>query len=152
MGINTALWWPICMLLVAAIACLEIERRLSLRSAGAVIEAITGAFGVLFALGAGAYVPQTFIGRDMLPYLVGLDPTVRVVLSVGAFVGVIAIVLAFIPGKWSNSIAVGPPIVFAVALMPALLDYAFGGGLMDLARSIVDLGREPAAAISRWAL
>lgn len=152
MGVNTALWWPIAILLTAAIACLEVERRLSLRSAGVILEAVAGALGVLFALGAGAYVPRTVIGRDMLPYLVGLDPAVRVLLSVGAFVGVIAIVLAFIPGKWSSSVTVAPPIVVAVALMPALLAHAQGGGLMDLARGIVALGAEPAAALARWAL
>lgn len=153
MDVNTELWWPVTILGILAVVCIEAMRRLSLRKGGEILEACLSALGVLFALGAGGYVPRTFVGRDAIPAVVDWQPDVMPLLvSAVAFLGVCAGILAFIPGRWSSTVAVGPAIVLMVALIPAALDHAYGGGAMDLARSVVDLASTPAGALADWAL
>lgn len=153
MDVNTDLWWPITILGLLATVCIEVMRRLSLKKGGEVLEAVLSALGVLFALGAGAFVPRTFVGQDMIPALVGFEPQVmKILVSAVAFLGVFAGVLAFLPARWSSTVAVGPAIVVMVALIPATLAHSYGGGAMDAARWVVDLAAGPAGALTDWAL
>jgi len=152
MGVNTALWWPITILGILAWVNIEVTRRLSLRRAGAVLEAVTSILAVLFALGAGSFVPRTFVGQDVLPALLDIDPAMRIVVSAVAFIGVCAGVLAFVPAWWSSTVAAGPPIILAITLIPVALSHSYGGGAMDLARTVVDLGAAPAGALVDWAV
>jgi hypothetical protein len=153
MDVNTALWWPITILGLLAALCIEAMRRLSFKKGGELLEGALSALGVLFALGAGRFVPRTFVGQDMIPALVGFEPqTMKILVSAVAFIGVCAGVLAFIPGRWSSTVAVGPAIVVMVALIPATLAHSYGGGAMDAVRWVVDLASTPAGALTDWAL
>lgn len=143
-------WWPVIGFAGIGLACLWIAGAVILGGMQRWLAGLAGAAALAFLLISGDYARHTWVGRDLLPWIASLSPYAPILVAVIAGAAALVGTLAAVPTKWSP-VAVVPPLLLAVWLLPSMTPLMPGGAVPDTVdRVTTSVTRVLVAKTDRW--
>lgn len=115
---NEDAWWPVVGFASLGFVALAVAAGLALGKFQPWLVAIAGAFSLPAFLLSGYYARDTFVGADLVPWVIDLSPIFAILAYCLVLFAIVRGIMAAIPGKWSL-IAVVPPLLVSVWLLPS---------------------------------
>jgi hypothetical protein len=148
--VNLAAWVPLAGLILIGSGAQWVAGQIKVGGVQNIAQWIAGLLAVTCYLQAGVYATRTFIGGDVVPFIVGLHPAVLAAAGLAVIAAVVFIVLAVIPDRWST-LAASSAVLALAFLAPSLVPFLPAGDVGGLARdSLAVLTTASAQVTDGW--
>ncbi len=127
---NVEAWWPVAGFAGIGFVVLGVAGALMLFKLQPWLVAAAGALSLPAFLLSGYYAKETFVGADLVPWIIDLSPVIAIGGYFLVLFGIAYGFIAAIPGKWSK-LAVVPPLLMTLWLMPSVAPHLLGGAVTE---------------------